>query len=192
MSRKAERKKAREEKKARKREIKKERRGEIATSLIEIYNKMSVTEQILSSIALAFGILSIFIMGSFVLDLITTSIVVILTILTVMLYQGRQKRNKRFLKFIEIQKEIDIKSINELIGWSEKNILSIYIDIISTGNKELFYDLKTKKMHWKGQVKEVSTNQTNEIRQDKVYCTYCGSENEINVSYCISCGDPII
>ena len=116
--------------------------------------------------------------------------VIILIILAVSLYQGRQRKNKRLLKFIEVQKEIDLKSINELIGWSEKNIISTYVDIISTGNRELFYDLETKKLHWMGQTPDVFTN--NEIPREMVYCTNCGSENEIKVSFCISCGDPII
>ncbi|MHA1910504.1 MAG: zinc ribbon domain-containing protein [Candidatus Kariarchaeaceae archaeon] len=194
MGRKAERKKIRDTKKAEKKAREKERRQEKINSFIETYNKMSVAEQILGSIAVAFIILSLITIGSFVI-IITGSVAIILIIVAVTLYQGRQRRNKRLLKFIEIQKEIDLKSIKELLGWSEKSTLSAYIDIVSSGNRNLFYNLETKKLHWVGQTRKGSDTQPVEsgsIPQEKVFCTYCGNENESNTTYCVSCGDPII
>jgi len=191
MSRKTKRKKIREEKKA----IDRARRQERINSLIATYNRMSLAEQILGSIALAFVALSLFSIGYLIPFIIFGSVAFIMTVLTAMLYQGRQRKNKRLLKFIEIQNEIDLKSIKELIGWSEKSTLSSYIDIISSGNKSLFYDIKTTKLHWVGPTaQKVATDQSSvsaSIPQEKIYCTYCGNENEINTDYCVSCGDPI-
>jgi hypothetical protein len=186
MNKKSKRTKRREEKKARKKAM----RQEQINSMIETYNKMSVAEQVLSTIALAFIILSIILMGYFVMVILSWAVALILAVIAVTLYQGRQRRNNRLLKFIRIQQEIDLQSIKRLIGWSEKKSLSVYINIVSSGNKELFYDLETKKLHWVGQSTR-PTSGSDEIPQGKIYCTYCGTENESDISYCISCGDPI-
>ncbi len=179
---------ARKERKAGKR---KQRHLQIE-SVIETYKKMSVVEQILSSIAVAFGLLGLTLLPFIVLFIIAESVAFVLAIISLVLYQARQRRNNRLLTFIRIQKSIDLKSINELLGWSEKLIISTYLDIVSSGSKDLLYDLTTKKIQWVGHTEEKKVSNSNELPQEKVYCTYCGHENESNESYCISCGDPII